>query len=418
MAEAFLRRLAGDRVHVASAGTEATRVHPLAIRAMDEVGIDLRAHTSKRPGKRGRAAGYLPPRAGRGRAAHPAGVAGAGRPVSGETTIVGAGAIGGILGAHLARAGEAVVLVDQDAEHVEAIRRHGLEVTGPGGGFRVTLPACRPEEVRGPLGRVVLAVKALHTRDALVPIVPLLTPESYVVSMQNGLEEETIAALVGAERTVGACLTFGGHYQEPGRVVYSGPGTLRVGELDGRLTARVHALARLLAAFHPTEATDNIHGWLWAKLVLGAVYFATATVDADVLDILADDARRRILGALAAEAYAVAEALGVRVETLDGFDPCAFRGGPGRAPAAVDAAWEAQRAYWRRGVARRTGVWRDLAVRRRRTEAAPILGALLAAADRAGVAAPRARALARVIEAIEAGQRGLAWANLDALGPG
>lgn len=47
MAEAFLRRLAGDRVEVASAGTEATAVHPLAIRAMQEVGIDIRAHTSK-----------------------------------------------------------------------------------------------------------------------------------------------------------------------------------------------------------------------------------------------------------------------------------------------------------------------------------------------------------------------------------
>jgi 2-dehydropantoate 2-reductase len=301
---------------------------------------------------------------------------------------------------------------------VDAIRRHGLEVAGPGGGFRVSLPACRPEEVRGPLGRVVLAVKALHTRDAILPIVPLLTSESYVVSMQNGLEEEKIAALVGAERTVGACLTFGGYYQEPGRVVYSGPGTLRVGELDGRLTARVHALARLLGAFHPAEATDNIHGWLWAKLVLGAVYFATATVDADVLDILADGARRRILGELAAEACAVAEALGIRLEPLDGFDPRAFRGGPGRDPESVDAAWEAQRAYWRRGAARRTGVWRDLAVRRRRTEAAPILGALLAAAARARAPAPRARALARVVEAIEAGRRGLDWANLDALRPG
>ncbi|MGH7264644.1 MAG: ketopantoate reductase family protein, partial [Candidatus Rokuibacteriota bacterium] len=277
-----------------------------------------------------------------------------------ETTIVGAGAIGGIVGAHLARAGHPVLLVDRDAEHVEAIRRHGLEVAGPGG-FRVTVPACRPEELQEPLGRLVLAVKALHTRDALTPLVPLLTPDGYVVSMQNGLEEETIAALVGARRTVGACLTFGGYHDGPGRVVYSGPGTLRVGELDGRLTPRVQALARLLAIFHPTEPTDNIHGWLWAKLVLGAVYFATATVDADVLDILADGARRRVLGDLAAEACAVAEALGVRVEALDGFDPRAFRGGPKRDPAAVDAAWEAQRAYWRRGVARRTGVWRDLA---------------------------------------------------------
>jgi 2-dehydropantoate 2-reductase len=335
-------------------------------------------------------------------------------------TIVGAGAIGGITGAHLARAGHAVLLVDRNRAHVEAIRARGLEVAGAAT-FTVRVPACLPEEVRGPLGVVLLAVKTLHTREALAPLVPLLAPDGYVVSMQNGLEEETIAALVGRERTVGAFLTFGGYYERPGRLVYSGPASLRVGELDGRVTPRVRALARLLAAFHPCEPTANISGYRWGKLILGTIYFATAVVDADVVDILAQPAARTVLAALATEALAVAEAVGVHVEVVDGFDPRAVRldaNGAPADPAAAQAAWAAQRAYWQRGLARRTGVWRDLAIHRRRTEAGPILGALVAAADRAGCPVPRVRALLRLITDLEAGRGTLGWANLDVVAAG
>lgn len=328
-----------------------------------------------------------------------------------DLTVVGAGAIGGVAGAHLARAGHRVLLVDRDAEHVEAIRRHGLEVGGSVD-LRVLVPACLPHEVRGPLATLILAVKTLHTREALAPLVPCLARDGYVVSMQNGLEEAKIAALVGTERTIGAFLTFGAYYERPGRVVYSGPGSLRVGELDGRFTPRVLALAQALSDFHPAEATDNIQGHLWGKLILGAVYFATATVDADVIDIIDDAESRRILTDLAAEAMAVADALGVRVEPVDGFDPRAFRAGPAGDPAGAAAAWDAQRAYWLRGVTRRTGVWRDLAIRRRPTEAGPILGALIEAAEGARRSVPRVRALLRLIGELEEGGRPLAWANL------
>jgi 2-dehydropantoate 2-reductase len=299
---------------------------------------------------------------------------------------------------------------------VEAIRRDGLEVGGRAD-FRARLPACLPEEVAGPIGVLVLAVKTLHTVEALAPLVPKLAAGGYVLSMQNGLEEAKIAALVGAERTVGAFLTFGGHYERPGRVVYSGPGTLRVGELDGRLTDRVRALARVLSDFHPAGPTGNIHGYLWGKLILGVIYFATATVDADVVETFGEPAARQVLSDLAAEAGAVADALGIRVEPFDGFDARAV-GRHREDPAGAARAWEGQLAYWRASLAGRTGVWRDLAQRRRRTEATPILGALIEAAGRAGRPVPRVRALLRVIEQLERGERAMSWANLRELDSG
>src|SRR5207247_9637864 len=105
----------------------------------------------------------------------------------------------------------------------------------------------------------------LHTEEALAPLVPRLAPDGWVISMQNGLEEDKIAALVGEARTAAAFLSFGGYYDRPGRVVYSGPATLRVGELDGRLSPRVTALARVLSDFHPAEATSNIRGFRWGS---------------------------------------------------------------------------------------------------------------------------------------------------------
>jgi 2-dehydropantoate 2-reductase len=331
-----------------------------------------------------------------------------------ELTIVGAGAIGGLIGAHLWRAGHAVRLVDRDRAHVAAIRAGGLEVAGHAE-FVAHPPACEPEAVTGPIHTLVLAVKTLHTEEALAPLLPHLAPDGWVISMQNGLEEEKIAALVGEARTAAAFLSLGGYLDRPGRVVYSGPATLRVGELDGRLTPRITALARVLSDFHPADATANIRGCRWGKLLLGTVYFATAMVDADVVEILDDAGARRMLSGLVAEGLDVAEALGVAVEPVDGFDPRSLRGGDGESPAAR-ATWDAHRAYWRRGVATRTGIWRDLAIHRRRTEAGPILGALVAAAERARRPVPRVRAMLRRYADLEAGApRG--WTNLKTLAP-
>jgi 2-dehydropantoate 2-reductase len=330
-----------------------------------------------------------------------------------EMTIVGAGAIGGLIGAHLWRAGHRVLLVDRERAHVAAIQARGLEVAGHAQ-FVARVPVCEPEAVTGPIDTLVLAVKTLHTEDALGPLVSRLGPDGWVISMQNGLEERKIAALVGAARTAVAFLSFGGYFDGPGRVVYSGPGSLRVGELDGQLTPRITALARILSDFHPAEATGNIRGYRWGKLLLGAVYFATAMVDADVVDLLDDAAARRVLSALVAEGLAVAEALGVAVEPVDGFDPRSLRGGDSETPAAR-ATWDAQRAYWRRGLATRTGIWRDLAIRYRPTEAGPILGALVAEAERAGRPVPRVQAMLELYAALETGESPRRRANLDAL---
>ena len=146
--------------------------------------------------------------------------------------IWGAGAIGGTLGAHLARAGHDVTMVDAVVEHVDAIGRHGLRITGPIAEFTVSVPAFTPETLHGRWDTIVLATKAHHTEAAVRALAPHLTDEGFVVSAQNGLNEIAIARVVGDTRTVGAFVNFGADYLEPGVIHYGGRGAVVVGEID------------------------------------------------------------------------------------------------------------------------------------------------------------------------------------------
>src|SRR5580693_202960 len=167
--------------------------------------------------------------------------AGATRTGQVRVTIVGAGAIGGTVGACLARSGTQVELVDTDAAHVAAIAVKGLTIEGLDETFTVAVEALTPGQLTGPLGTVLLAVKAQHTAEAVKSVAPLLTPDSTVVSLQNGLCPRTIAAAIGAERTIGALVNFSADYLEPGLITYGGAGTVRIGGLDGQPSPRLDA---------------------------------------------------------------------------------------------------------------------------------------------------------------------------------
>jgi 2-dehydropantoate 2-reductase len=327
-------------------------------------------------------------------------------------TIVGAGAIGGITGAYLARAGHDVTLVDTVAEHLAAIREHGIKLEGRSELTQSVAAAIEPDQLHAPLGTVLCAVKTLHTSAALAPVAPLLANDEYVVSMQNGLAFNDVAAVVGSERTLAACFNFGGHYESPGRILHGTTGGFAVGELDGRMTSRLRELRDALAAVQECEATDNILGCIWTKMAMASSFFATALVDADVADILGRPRYQPLILDLIAETVAVAEASGVSLSDLHGFDPRTVRFGE-RSTSSSARVIDVMREYWLNGAQPRTGIWIDLAVRKRKTEAGPQLGGLIAAAERAGVPVPRNRAVYELITEIETGRRGFAWENLD-----
>ena len=241
-------------------------------------------------------------------------------------TVYGAGAIGGVTGAALVRAGHDVLLVDRAKDHVAAMNAGGLAVEAREGSFTVPVRAITPDALGHGLGLVLLAVKSQDTPDALDVLAPRLTPDGAIVSLQNGLNEDLIAAAVGARRTVGCLVNWAADWLAPARILHGGTGAFVLGELDGRMSERADRLAKLLDVVAPARVSDNILGYTWAKHVYGALLVATAVVDAHVYEVVERSAEvQQMLIALVAESMAVADAAGIRLEAFDEYDPADYR---------------------------------------------------------------------------------------------
>jgi 2-dehydropantoate 2-reductase len=328
--------------------------------------------------------------------------------------IWGAGAIGGTIGAFLSRSGHEVTLVDKAVDHVTAIRDSGLKIEGPVATLDEKIPAFTPGEIAGRWPTVLLCVKAQDTAAAAQALLPHLASSGYVVSAQNGLNETVISEFVGASRTVGAFVNFGADYLEPGVVMYGGRGAVVVGELDGSVSTRTQILRGVLSDFEPNAiATSNIWGFLWSKLAYGAQLFVTALTNETIAGLLGNNGYRPIFVGIASEALAVAAAHGISPEPFRGFNPHAFE--PNADPAFTAACMEEMVALANDSAKKRSGIWRDLAVRRRNTEVDALLGSIVRHGDEASIATPLTSRSMALIKEIESGLRTMSLSNLDEL---
>ena len=334
-----------------------------------------------------------------------------------QFTIVGAGAIGGVAGADLAQAGHVITLVDREAAHVDAINREGLRISGYRGELRLPMRAILPEQMEGPLHAVILAVKAQHTAAALEPVARLLDPDGYVLSMQNGLNEEVIAARIGAPRTIGCFVHHGADYQEPGHILLGNEQPIHIGELDGRDTPRLHELQAALSAVMTTHITDNVWGYLWGKLCYGALVFTGALLDQPTRVLLGMREIRPLLVAVVRETAEVAAAQGCRLMAVGGVDPAMYLDRSAGAEERIYAAWDRQIEAQRnpRSLKVFTGIQRDIMVRHRPTEIDGQMGPVLAHGARLGMRMPLLRMVTEMLHEVEQGRRALGAGNFREL---
>ena len=304
--------------------------------------------------------------------------------------VLGCGAIGGTVAAGLARDGHDVLVCDTDPEVVCAVNASGIQIVGPVEQFtarvQAVAPADLPDRIDCP---VLVAVKAHHTPAAAALLTGRLDGDGFAVSLQNGLTAPVLAAALGQDRVVAAVVNFGADVTEPGVVSRGNRAAFLMGELDGSRTDRVTALAADIA---DAEVTTSILGYIWAKEAYGATLFATAVSDLPIHEVFADPAYRPLLTAVAAEVLAQAP---VKVLPLDGFDP-------GDTGGSLDRLAE----FNRKSAKTHSGVYRDLAIRHRKTEADAILGPLDGFL---------LRRISELIQAIERGERACSRANLDLL---
>jgi 2-dehydropantoate 2-reductase len=327
-----------------------------------------------------------------------------------RVTIVGAGAIGGITGAYMARNSVDVTLVEQSDEHLEAIRRDGLQIDGIET-FTVRPPVLRPAELQGRLELVIVAVKTQHTAAALDLIEPHLAADSIVVPLQNGISALWIAERIGQHRTIPSSITTNNFYTSAGHLTYNRRGVVHVGESDGRVTTRVEEIVKLLAYAYDAEPSDNVWGYIWAKMVAGSMTFTTALVDAPMGPILTkSDHHKRMFARIGSETAAVAQARHVRLEPGEDLDASGLLPGASETTMFREVerfAEHAMNVY--------SGVWRDIAVRKRRTEGDTLIGPVIDEGERLGLAMPLNRAMKRLLSEVEDGTRPQAWENLDEL---
>lgn len=328
--------------------------------------------------------------------------------------IWGAGAIGGILGAYWARAGVPVLMVDVVAEHAKACTEGGLTIEGPVEEFMQVVPCVTPDQLTGTFTRVVLAVKAQATPLAMAQLLPHLASDGFVLSAQNGLNERVIADIAGAERTIGAFVNYGADWIAPGRILFGNRGAVVVGEIDGSLRERTREMHRLLQIFEPDAVlTQDIWAFLWGKLGYGAMLFATALTPDSMTANFADPARGPALMGLAREVMRTAVAEGVDPKPFNGFQPTAFLPGASDADALQSLADLAE--FNSKTAKTHTGIYRDLAVRKRKTEVDPQVGAVAEIAAAHGIQTPLLSRLVALIHDIEEGRREMSQETFHAL---
>ncbi|WP_175684974.1 ketopantoate reductase family protein [Burkholderia anthina] len=310
-----------------------------------------------------------------------------------RVAILGAGAMGSLFGGLLAEHGEAVTLIDVNDAHLDAIRRDGLRIDDDRGERRIrALQAVRPEAANAaagaspdtPFDLLIVFTKSLHTRSALDGVRALLTPRTYVLTLQNGLGNvEALNAFVPLERILVGVTTWPADFAGAGHVRSHGAGTIRMMTADGASRPFAATVADTLSRAGLACSLDaDVWAAIWEKVAFNAALNTLCAATGCTVDQLGREPDGpRLALAIAAETAAVARAKGIAV---DGE----------RIARNVEHAIGAHRGH-------RPSMLQDV-LAGRRTEIDAISGQVVAAARETGVAVPHTDTLLALVRLIDA----------------
>ena len=244
-----------------------------------------------------------------------------------RTAILGSGSMGTVLGAFLTRNGYPVDLIDSYEAHVAAMKANGAHITGTVD-FCVPVTAYTPEDMSGIYDLVFLFTKQTTNREMLSLLLPHLGESSTVCTLQNGVPEPYVAEIVGKERTVGGAVLWGATLQGPGvsqltQKLDNLDHYFDIGEIDGRITERIRAVADVLAQMGPVHITPDLMASRWGKLVNNACMSGmSAALGVTFGEVLENGKARACLSYLGREVKACCEAEGyVMPKLVFGYDP-------------------------------------------------------------------------------------------------
>jgi 2-dehydropantoate 2-reductase len=289
-------------------------------------------------------------------------------------------------------------VVDANAEHVAILNTIGLEVNG----VRTKLRAISPEELdASQADLVLLAVRSDATRRALEPVV---ASRANVVSLQNGLNEDVIADVIGSSRTIGCVVGFGATWLEPGRITLDAEGSLTIGRLGGGDDPELEEAYKILSRVFPTRIAQNIRGSLWGKMLVNSVTVMGALVGMRTGELLASEDRRDVIARIVAEGIAVAKAERVRLGWIFGVPASSW----------AEQSDKALMRFAKTFGAIKSVTWRDFEIGRP-TEIGAVTGEIVRRGEASGTPTPLSAEAYRMLREIEAGGRSPDPANLEAV---
>lgn len=297
----------------------------------------------------------------------------------------GGGAMGGLFGGYLAKAGNDVTLIDVSKVAIDKINADGLTIDEKDGSQQVIrVPASAEPAKVGPVDLIINFVKCYHTDAAIRSAAPMIGADTAVLSLQNGWgNAPVIASIVGEDRVLVGLTYHGGMLLGPGQVKHPGSGMTYLGELTGKSSTRLAGIAETLrAAGLETTQSDRILDEVWKKLALNACTLPTsALLQLLSHELVAYDGAKDLMAAILKEVVAVATAQGIALDH--------------------DERWAAITGLLEKAIGGKSSMFQDVEAGRK-TEIDVINGAIVAAGRRTGVPTPHNDTMVWMIRAVEA----------------
>jgi 2-dehydropantoate 2-reductase len=336
-----------------------------------------------------------------------------------KIAIVGAGAVGGYAGSHMVQAGEDVTFIDPWPEHVEHMRKHGLRVTHAMDVPEFTVPVralhvtdAQQLAKEKPIDIAFVCMKSYDTAWATMMIRQYLAPDGYVVSLQNCMNEETIAGIVGWGKTLGCIASsITVNLPEPGHI-HRGAGkggaahtVFRAGEVHGRITQRAEEICRLVSYSDSAKVTGNLWGERWSKLVANVMGNGlSACTGLTGGEMLQNEPIRRFSTRLGSEAIRVGQAHGYQLEEILHLPPETIaRAGEGDEAAMRTSDEQRFKDGKRTASGQRPSMGQDMQ-KGRRTEIEFINGLVVREGEKVGLTCSANAVLTDIVKRVERGE--------------
>ncbi|ANF95917.1 ketopantoate reductase family protein [Paenibacillus bovis] len=243
-----------------------------------------------------------------------------------RVAILGAGSLGTIVGAYLSAGGVNIELIDTYQAHVDALNQTGAKVVGTTE-FAAPVKAVIPDHKSGKYDLVLLLTKQLYNDVVLQELLPFLNEDSVVCSLQNGIPEQNVAAIVGEQRVIAGSVEFGATFIEPGVSRLTTEYTqfknyaFQIGELNGEMTERIQRIQSVLELVGGTHVSDNLVGTKWSKLLINNAFSGlSAALNGEYGDILDHETAITSAVHIADETIKAGHAADVTFAKMGGFD--------------------------------------------------------------------------------------------------